>query len=96
MKNLNKIRNILKDSNLKVELNQNNRKSWIGIKKEKNSDFTMDNEKIGEMAENYRKIEIQFFEELSNYHKNIENMFSVCTNNYIDIKNKTDKKNQII
>ena len=153
MKNLNKISNILKDSNFRVELNQNNmddnflnqknffsmesvvylkmaenyeiyvkkikeihknlikykevtealveafirkEKVELELKKEKNSDFTMDNEKIGEMAENYRKVEIQFFEELSNYHKNIENMFSVYTNNYIDIKNKTDKKNQII
>ena len=153
MKNLNKISNILKDSNFRVELNQNNmddnflnqknffsmesvvylkmaenyeiyvkkikeihknlikykevtealveafirkEKVELELKKEKNSDFTMDNEKIGEMAENYRKVEIQFFEELSNYHKNIENMFSVYANNYIDIKNKTDKNNQII
>ena len=66
------------------------------LKKEKNSDFSMGNEKLGEMAENFRKVEIQFFEELSNYHKNIENMFSVYANNYIDIKNKTDKNNQII
>ncbi len=153
MKNLNKISNILKDSNFRVELNQNNmddnflnqknffslesvvylkmaenyeiyvkkikeihknlikykevtealieafirkEKVEFELKKEKNSDFSMGNEKLGEMAENFRKVEIQFFEELSNYHKNIENMFSVYTNNYIDIKNKTDKKNQII
>jgi len=153
MKNLNKISNILKDSNFRVELNQNNmddnflnqknffslesvvylkmaenyeiyvkkikeihknlikykevtealieafirkEKVEFELKKEKNSDFSMGNEKLGEMAENFRKVEIQFFEELSNYHKNIENMFSVYTNNYIDIKNTTDKKNQII
>ena len=153
MKNLNKISNILKDSNFRVELNQNNmddnflnqknffslesvvylkmaenyeiyvkkikeihknlikykevtealieafirkEKVEFELKKEKNCDFSMGNEKLGEMAENFRKVEIQFFEELSNYHKNIENMFSVYTNNYIDIKNTTDKKNQII
>ena len=153
MKNLNKISNILKDSNFRVELNQNNmddnflnqknffslesvvylkmaenyeiyvkkikeihknlikykevtealieafirkEKVEFELKKEKNSDFSMGNEKLGEMAENFRKVEIQFFEELSNYHKNIENMFSVYANNYIDIKNKTDKNNQII
>ena len=153
LKKLNKISSILKDSNFRVELNQNNiddnflnqknffdlesvvylkmaenyevyvekikqiHKSLIKYKevtealteafirkekvelefnKEKNSDFTMGNEKLKEMAENYRNVEIQFFEELSNYHKNIENMFSVYANNYIDIKNKTDKNNQII
>ena len=153
IENMNKISNILKDSNFRVELNQNNiddiflnqknffsleskvyikmaenyekyvkiikeihknlikykevtealieafirkEKVEFELKKEKNSDFSMGNEKLGEMAENFRKVEIQFFEELSNYHKNIENMFSVYTNNYIDIKNTTDKKNQII
>ena len=156
MKNLNKISNILKDSNFRVELNQNNidesflnqknffslesivylkmaenyeiyvkkikeihknlikykevtealteafiRKEKVELEfnREKNSDFSMGNnqaEKLREMAENYRNVEIQFFEELSNYHKNIENMFSVYANNYIDIKNKTDKNNQII
>ena len=71
----------------------------LEFNREKNSDFSMGNnqaEKLREMAENYRNVEIQFFEELSNYHKNIENMFSVYANNYIDIKNKTDKNNQII
>ena len=153
MKNLNKISNILKDSNFRVELNQNNmddnflnqknffslesvvylkmaenyeiyvkkikeihknlikykevtealieafirkEKVELEFKKEKNSDFSIGNDKMRELAENYRNVEIQFFEELSNYHKNIENMFSVYTNNYIDIKNTTDKKNQII
>ena len=156
MKNMNKISNILKDSNFRVELNQNNiddnflnqknffslesvvyikmaenyeiyvekvkeiHKSLIKYKevtealteafirkekvelefnREKNNDFSIGNnqmEKLREMAENYRNVEIQFFEELSNYHKNIENMFSVYANNYIDIKNKTDKNNQII
>ena len=156
MKYLNKISNILKDSNFRVELNQNNidesflnqknffslesivylkmaenyeiyvkkikeihknlikykevtealteafiRKEKVELEfnREKNSDFSMGNnqaEKLREMAENYRNVEIQFFEELSNYHKNIENMFSVYANNYIDIKNKTDKNNQII
>ena len=153
MKNLNKISNILKDSNFRVELNQNNiddnflnqknffslesivyikmaenyeiyvkiikeihknlikykevtealieafirkEKVELEFKKEKNSDFSIGNDKMRELAENYRNVEIQFFEELSNYHKNIENMFSVYANNYIDIKNKTDKNNQII
>ena len=153
MKNLNKISNILKDSNFRVELNQNNiddnflnqknffslesivyikmaenyeiyvkkikeihknlikykevtealieafirkEKVELEFKKEKNSDFSMGNEKMRELTENYRNVEIQFFEELSNYHKNIENVFSVYANNYIDIKNKTDKNNQII
>jgi len=156
MKNMNKISNILKDSNFRVELNQNNiddnflnqknffslesvvyikmaenyevyvekikeiHKSLIKYKevtealteafirkekvelefnREKNNDFSIGNnqvEKMREMAENYRNVEIQFFEELSNYHKNIENMFSVYANNYIDIKNKTDKNNQLI
>ena len=68
----------------------------LEFKKEKNSDFSIGNDKMRELAENYRNVEIQFFEELSNYHKNIENMFSVYANNYIDIKNKTDKNNQII
>ena len=40
--------------------------------------------------------EIQLFEEISNYHENIENMFSTYANNYIDIKNKTDRQNQIV
>ena len=155
MKNLNKISNILKDSNFRVELNQNNiddsflnqknffslesivyikmaenyeiyvnkikeihknlikykevtealteafiRKEKVELEynKEKNADFSMGNnqQKIRELTENYRNVEIQFFEELSNYHKNIENMFSVYANNYIDIKNKTDKNNQLI
>ena len=156
LKNMNKISNILKDSNFRVELNQNNiddnflnqknffslesvvyikmaenyevyvekikeiHKSLIKYKevtealteafirkekveleftREKNNDFSIGNnqvEKLREMAENYRNVEIQFFEELSNYHKNIENMFSVYANNYIDIKNKTDKNNQLI
>ena len=48
------------------------------------------------MGEQIRQIEIQFYEELSNYHKNIENMFSNYANDYIDIKNKTDRQNQII
>ena len=48
------------------------------------------------MSENYRNVEIQFFEELSNFHKNIENMFTIYANEYIDIKNKTDKNNQIV
>ena len=153
MKNLNKISNILKDSNFRVELNQKNiddnflnqknffslesivyikmaenyeiyvkiikeihknlikykevtealieafirkEKVELEFKKEKNSDFSIGNDKMRELAENYRNVEIQFFEELSNYHKNIENMFSVYANNYIDIKNKTDKNNQII
>ena len=155
MKNLNKISNILKDSNFRVELNQNNiddsflnqknffslesivyikmaenyeiyvkqikeihknlikykevtealieafiRKEKVELEynKEKNADFSMGNnqQKIRELTENYRNVEIQFFEDLSNYHKNIENMFSVYANNYIDIKNKTDKNNQLI
>ena len=156
MKNLNKISEILKDSNFRVELNQNNidekflgqknffsmesivylkmsenyenyvkkikeiyknlikykevtealteafiRKEKVNLelKKEKNADFFGGEnkfDKIKEMAENVRQIEIQFFEELSNYHKNIENMFSTYANNYIDIKNATDRQNQII
>ena len=156
MKNLHKISEILKDSNFRVELNQNNidekfleqknyfsmesivylkmsenyenyikkikdiHKSLIKYKevteamteafirkekvdlefrKEKNADFSVGKnqlEKIREMGESVRQIEIQFFEELSNYHKNIENMFSTYANNYIDIKNKTDRQNQII
>ena len=155
MKNLNKISNILKDSNFRVELNQNNiddsflnqknffslesivyikmaenyeiyvkqikeihknlikykevtealieafiRKEKVELEynKEKNADFSMGNnqQKMRELTENYRNVEIQFFEDLSNYHKNIENMFSVYANNYIDIKNKTDKNNQLI
>ena len=155
MKNMNKISNILKDSNFRVELNQNNiddsflnQKNFFSLEsivyikmaenyeiyvtkikeihknlikykevtealteafirkekveldynREKNADFSMGNnqQKIRELTENYRNVEIQFFEELSNYHKNIENMFSVYANNYIDIKNKTDKNNQLI
>ena len=155
MKNMNKISNILKDSNFRVELNQNNiddsflnQKNFFSLEsivyikmaenyeiyvtkikeihknlikykevtealteafirkekveldynREKNADFSMgnDQQKIRELTENYRNVEIQFFEELSNYHKNIENMFSVYDNNYIDIKNKTDKNNQLI
>ena len=155
MKNLNKISDILKDSNFRVELNQNNiddtflnqkkffslesivyikmaenyeiyvkkikeihrnlikykevtealveafirkEKVELDYNKEKNADFSMGNnqQKIRELTENYRNVEIQFFEDLSNYHKNIENMFSVYANNYIDIKNKTDKNNQLI
>ena len=156
MKNLHKISEILKDSNFRVELNQNNiddkfleqknffskesivylklsenfenyikkvkeihknlikykevteamteafiRKEKVDLefRKEKNADFSVGKnqvEKIREMGEQVRQIEIQFFEELSNYHKNIENMFSIYANNYIDIKNKTDKENQII
>jgi hypothetical protein len=156
MKNLHKISEILKDSNFRVELNQNNiddrfldqknffskesivylkmsenydnyikkikeihkslikykevtealteafvrkEKVELEFKREKNADFLIgDNkiEKMRELSERFRQIEIQFFEELSNYHKNIENMFSVYANNYIDIKIKTDKQNQAI
>ena len=155
MKNMNKISNILKDSNFRVELNQNNiddiflnQKNFFSLEskvyikmaenyekyvkiikeihknlikykevtealteafirkekieldynREKNADFPIgnDQQKMRELTENYRNVEIQFFEELSNYHKNIENMFSVYANNYIDIKNKTDKNNQLI
>ena len=156
MKNLHKISEILKDSNFRVELNQNNiDEKFIGqknffsmesivylkmsenyenyiktikeiyknlikykevtealieafirkekvdleLRKEKNAEFFVGEnkfDKIKEMAENVRQIEIQFFEELSNYHKNIENMFSNYANNYINIKNSTDRQNQII
>ena len=155
MKNMNKISNILKDSNFRVELNQNNiddiflnQKNFFSLEskvyikmaenyekyvkiikeihknlikykevtealteafirkekieldynREKNADFPIgnDQQKMRELTENYRNVEIQFFEELSNYHKNIENMFSVYANNYIDIKNKTDKNYQLI
>ena len=155
IENMNKISNILKDSNFRVELNQNNiddiflnQKNFFSLEskvyikmaenyekyvkiikeihknlikykevtealteafirkekieldynREKNADFPIgnDQQKMRELTENYRNVEIQFFEELSNYHKNIENMFSVYANNYIDIKNKTDKNNQII
>lgn len=71
----------------------------LEFNKEKNSDFSLDKnhcEKIRKMSENYRNVEIQFFEELSNFHKNIENMFTIYANEYIDIKNKTDKNNQIV
>jgi hypothetical protein len=130
MKNLNKISNILKDSNFRVELNQNNiddsflnQKNFFSLEsivyikmaenyeiyvkkikdihknlikykevtealteafirkekveldynREKNADFSMgnDQQKMKELTENYRNVEIQFFEELSNYHKNI-------------------------
>ena len=156
LKNLHKISEILKDSNFRVELNQNNidekfleqknffslesivylkmsknyenyikkikeihknlikykevteamtesfiRKEKVDLeyKKEKNADFSIgknQHEKMREMGEQVRQIEIQFFEELSNYHKNIENVFSTYANEYIEIKNKTDKQNQII
>ena len=155
IENMNKISNILKDSNFRVELNQNNiddiflnQKNFFSLEskvyikmaenyekyvkiikeihknlikykevtealteafirkekieldynKEKNADFPIgnDQQKMRELTENYRNVEIQFFEELSNYHKNIENMFSVYANNYIDIKNKTNKNNQLI
>ena len=156
MKNLHKISEILKDSNFRVELNQNNidekfleqknffskesivylkmsenfanyikkvkeihknlikykevteamteafiRKEKVDLeyRKEKNADFSVGKnqlEKMREMGEQVRQIEIQFFEELSNYHKNIENMFSTYANDYIDIKTKTDRQNQII
>ena len=155
IENMNKISNILKDSNFRVELNQNNiddiflnQKNFFSLEskvyikmaenyekyvkiikeihknlikykevtealteafirkekieldynREKNADFPIgnDQQKMRELTENYRNVEIQFFEELSNYHKNIENMFSVYANNYIDIKNKTDKNNQLI
>ena len=155
IENMNKISNILKDSNFRVELNQNNiddiflnQKNFFSLEskvyikmaenyekyvkiikeihknlikykevtealteafirkekieldynREKNADFPIgnDQQKMRELTENYRNVEIQFFEELSNYHKNIENMFSVYANNYIDIKNKTNKNNQLI
>ena len=156
MKNLHKISEILKDSNFRVELNQNNidekfleqknffsmesivylkmsenyekyikkikeinknlikykevteamteafirkEKFELEYKKEKNADFSVGKnqlDKIREMGEQVRQIEIQFFEELSNYHKKIENMFSIYANDYIDIKNNTDRQNQII
>ena len=155
IENMNKISNILKDSNFRVELNQNNiddiflnQKNFFSLEskvyikmaenyekyvkiikeihknlikykevtealteafirkekieldynREKNADFPIgnDQQKMRELTENYRNVEIQFFEELSNYHKNIENMFSVYANNYIDIKNKKDKNNQLI
>ena len=155
IENMNKISNILKDSNFRVELNQNNiddiflnQKNFFSLEskvyikmaenyekyvkiikeihknlikykevtealteafirkekieldynREKNADFPIgnDQQKMRELTVNYRNVEIQFFEELSNYHKNIENMFSVYANNYIDIKNKTDKNNQLI
>ena len=156
LKNLHKISEILKDSNFRVELNQNNiddkfleqknffslesivylkmsesyeiyikevkeiyrslikykevtealieafirkEKVELELKKEKNADFLLGenkNEKMREMTEQVRQIGIQFYEDLSNYHKNIENMFSTYANNYIDIKNETDKQNQII
>jgi hypothetical protein len=156
MKNMHKITEILKDSNFRVELNQNNidekfleqkeffsKESIVYLKmsenfenyikkvkeihknlikykevteamteafirkekfdleyrKEKNADFSVGKnqlEKMREMGDQIRQIEIQFFEELSNYHKNIENMFSTYANDYIDIKIKTDRQNQII
>ena len=155
IENMNKISNILKDSNFRIELNQNNiddiflnQKNFFSLEskvyikmaenyekyvkiikeihknlikykevtealteafirkekieldynREKNADFPIgnDQQKMRELTENYRNVEIQFFEELSNYHKNIENMFSVYANNYIDIKNKTNKNNQLI
>ncbi len=156
LKNLHKISEILKDSNFRVELNQNNiddkfldqknffskesivylkmsenydnyikkikeihknlikykevtealieafirkERNELEFKKERNADFLIGENKIDkmkELGERFRQIEIQFFEELSNYHKNIENMFSVYANNYIDIKIKTDKLNQAI
>ena len=46
------------------------------------------------MSEQVRQIEIQFFEELSNYHKKIENMFSVYANDYIDIKKNQQGKSK--
>jgi hypothetical protein len=156
MKNLHNISEILKDSNFRVELNQNNidekfleQKNFFSMesivylkmaenyekyikkikeihknlikykevteamaeafirkekvefefKKEKNADFFIGKnkmEKIREMDEQAKQIETQFFKELSNYHKNIENMFSIYANEYIEIKNKTDRENQMI
>ena len=156
MKNLHNISEILKDSNFRVELNQNNidekfleqknffsmesivylkmaenyeiyikkvkeihknlikykevteamteafvRKEKVDLefKKEKNADFYLGNnhlEKLRDMDEQMKQIETQFFKELSNYHKNIENMFTVYANDYIAIKNKTDRENQMI
>ena len=68
-------------------------------RKEKNSDFLAEKnqfDKLREIGEQVRQMEIQFFEELSNYHKKIENMFSIYANDYIDIKNKIDRQNQNI
>ena len=155
MKNLHQISNILKDSNFRVEIDQNTidekfmkhknffnneslcylkmsenyekyvkiindirngliryknvteelieifvrkEKAEFELNREKNEDFKIGdkNEELKEMAQQVHQIEIQFYEELSNYHKNIENLFSVYANKYIDIKNKTDKENQII
>ena len=53
------------------------------LNKEKNADFLVGEnkiEKIRDMDEQVRQIEIQFFEELFNYHKNIKNMFSSYSN----------------
>ena len=69
------------------------------FKKEKNADFFIGKnkmEKIREMDEQAKQIETQFFKELSNYHKNIENMFSIYANEYIEIKNKTDRDQMIL
>ena len=156
MKNLHKISEILKDSNFRLELNQNNidekfleqknffskesivylkmsenyekyiqkikeiyknlikykevteamieafiRKEKVDLeyRKEKNSDFLAEKnqfDKLREIGEQVRQMEIQFFEELSNYHKKIENMFYIYANDYIDIKNKIDRQNQNI
>ena len=151
MKQLHKISEILKDSNFRVELNQNNIDEKF---LEQKNFFSMESVVYQKMAENFenyinvvkkihkqlikyqevtqalidafirkekyimeykqkknnggnpdelRKMEqqisineIQLFEEISNYHENIENMFSTYANNYIDIKNKTDRQNQIV
>lgn len=156
MKNLSKITDILKDSNFRVEIDQNNidekflqqknffsmeslcyikmaenyeiyvnkikdihgsmeqykivtealveiferkQKAEFELNREKNADFIVGENKIEdikEMEEHVRQTELQFFEEISNYHKNIENLFCIYLKEYMDIKTETLKKNNLV
>jgi hypothetical protein len=80
-----------------IEIFDRKEKVEFNLKREKNEDFLIGENKQSEILElekTVRNSQKQFIDELNNYHKNLEKIFINYINNYLEFKEKKEKENQ--
>jgi hypothetical protein len=80
-----------------IEIFDRKEKVEFNLKREKNEDFLIGENKQSEILELEKTVknsQQQFIHELNNFHKNLEKIFIDYINSYVEIKEKKEKDNK--
>jgi hypothetical protein len=80
-----------------IEIFDRKEKVEFNLKREKNEDFLIGENKQSEILELEKTVknsQKQFIDELNNFHKNLEKIFIDYINSYVEIKEKKEKDNK--